>query len=64
MYQFISAQGKNYPVLQLCNVLGATRSSYYAYRNGKIFATSPVEQAEVKQVSAPLQVFFTCKQDK
>lgn len=50
MYQFISAQGKNYPVLQLCNVLGATRSSYYAYRNGKTYATSPVEQAEVKQV--------------
>jgi transposase InsO family protein len=50
IYQFISAQGRDYPVQQLCQVLGANRSSYYEYRNGKTYATTPVELAEVKQV--------------
>lgn len=50
MYQFISAQGNDYPLQQLCKVLGASRSSYYEYRNGKTHATSSVELAEVKQV--------------
>ena len=50
MYRFISAQEKDYPVQQLCSVLGATRSSYYEYRKGKTYATSAVEQVEAEQV--------------
>lgn len=50
MYQFISAQVKDYPVQQLCSVLGASRSSYYEYRNGKTYATTVEEQEESKQV--------------
>lgn len=50
VYQFISSQEKDYPVRQLCNVLGANRSCYYEYRNGKTYATPPEELAEVKQV--------------
>lgn len=51
MYQFISEQRKDYPLQKLCNVLGATRSSYYDYRNGKTYTTSAVGQTEMKQVS-------------
>ena len=51
MYQFISEQRKDYPLQKLCNVLGANRSSYYDYRNGKTYTTSAVGQTEMKQVS-------------
>lgn len=50
LYLFISEQRKDYPVQELCSVLGANRSSYYEYRNGKTYSTSETEREERKQV--------------
>lgn len=49
-YEFISAQQKDYPVQQLCKILGASRSSYYEYLNGMTYATTVDEQEQIKRL--------------
>jgi hypothetical protein len=34
-YAMIEAMAKDYPVRELCAVLGVTRSGYYSWRNGQ-----------------------------
>ena len=46
----VSALEPEYPILQLCKVLGVCRSSYYAWAFGKTYVRSPGKEAVAQKV--------------
>ena len=62
-YRFIAAEGAHHPVRQLCQVLGASASGYYAWRAGQQRAAGPAmpawETALVKAFGQPKRRYGT-----
>jgi transposase len=50
IYQFMQQAEQDYSVGQLCQVLGVSRSAYYAYKAGDTYQLSPQKQQQAEQV--------------
>lgn len=49
-YRFIHVWSQSYEIIDLCRVLGVSRSSYYAYVNGKSYQPSETKQKKLEAV--------------
>ena len=51
-YEFVKKQGQQYPVGVLCDVVGVSRSAYYAYVAGQTYQPTAEKEQRQRQVQA------------
>ena len=52
MYQFVKKYSQDFPVGLLCEVVGISRSAYYAYSTGQTYRLTPAKEQQQTAVQA------------